>query len=85
MKWILLNNYAASALLNYLDDFITTGLPHSPQCTENLSLSIRLCHELGFPLHPGKYVGPATSLVVLGIDLDLVNQVTRFQWISCRL
>lgn len=68
-EWILLNNYAVSDLLNYLDDFITTGPPDSPLCTENLSLSIRLCHVLGFPLHPGKHVGATTSLVVLGIGV----------------
>ena len=32
---------------------------------------------LGLPLYPKKCEGPCTSLVVLGIELDSVNQIAR--------
>ena len=77
VEWILLNQHAVSDLLHYLDDFITAGPPHSPQCAYNLSTALAVCKSLGLPLHPNKCIGPATSLSVLGIELDSVQQVAR--------
>ena len=76
VEWILLNTHNVSALLHYLDDFITAGPPDTNQCAENLATSIAVCHSLGLPLHPDKCIGPSTCLVVLGIELDSVAQVT---------
>ena len=62
-------------LLQYLDDFITAGPPQSSQCAYNLNTAVSVCHRLGLPLHANKCVGPATSMAILGIELDSVNQV----------
>ena len=75
VEWILVHSYQISALLHYLDDFITAGPADSMQCAHNLSTALSVCKRLGLPLHPGKCEGPATVLVVLGIKLDSVNQV----------
>ena len=72
-----MHSYQIPDLLHYLDDFITAGPPESSQCAHNLSAAIAVCRRLGLPLHPGKCVGPSTVLVVLGIELDSVNQVAR--------
>ena len=77
VEWILLRKHHLSDLLHYLDDFITAGPPHSSQCAYNLNTAISVCHRLGLPLHADKCVGPATSMTVLGIELDSVNQVAR--------
>ena len=77
VEWILVHSYQIPDLLHYLDDFITAGPPESPQCANNLSIAISVCQRLGLPLHPGKCVGPSTVLVVLGIELDSVNQIAR--------
>ena len=77
VEWILVHSYQISDLLHYLDDFITAGPPESSQCANNLSIAISVCQRLGLPLHPGKCVGPSTVLVVLGIELDSVNQIAR--------
>ena len=77
VEWILLNPHNLSALLHYLDDFITAGPPDTNQCAENLATSIAVCRSLGLPLHPDKCIGPSTRLVVLGIELDSVAQVAR--------
>ena len=77
VKWILVHSFEVSDLLHYLDDFITAGPPASTQCARNLSTALAVCYQLGLPLHPGKCVGPAPVLTVLGIELDSVNQVAR--------
>ena len=77
VEWILINNYQVSDLLHYLDDFITAGPSESNVCARNLSVALRVCSELGLPLHPDKCEGPSTTLVVLGIELDSVNQTAR--------
>ena len=77
VEWILLNRHRVSDLLHYLDDFITAGPPHSSQCLVNLSTALSVCKRLGLPLHPKKCVGPSTSLIVLGIELDSLHQVAR--------
>jgi len=73
VEWILVHSHHIPALLHYLDDFITAGPPDSPQCAHNLAVALAVCKRLGLPLHPGKYMGPATVLVVLGIELDSVR------------
>ena len=77
VEWILLHKHRLSDLLHYLDDFITAGPPQSFQCAYNLNTAISVCHRLGLPLHANKCVGPATSMTILGIELDSVNQVAR--------
>ena len=36
-----------------------------------------VCHSLGLPPHPNKCIGPSTCLVVLGIELDSLDQAAR--------
>ena len=75
VEWVLVHPHQISALPHYLDDFITAGPPDSLQCAHNLHTALAVCTRLGLPLHPGKCGGPATVLLVLGIELDSVNQV----------
>ena len=77
VEWILVYSYEVSDLLHYPDDFITAGPPALTQCARNLSSAMAVCDQLGLPLHPGKCVGPAPVLTVLGIELDSVNQVAH--------
>ena len=77
VEWILVHTHNIPALRHYLDDFITAGPPDSPQCAHNLAIALAVCKRLGLPLHPGKCEGPATVLVVLGIELDSVSQIAR--------
>ena len=70
VEWILVHNYHVTFLRHYLDDFLTLGPPSSPVCHNNLQTCVRLCQQLGLPLHPDKLEGPATRLTILGIELD---------------
>ena len=79
VEWILLHSYHIPTLLHYLYDFITTA-PHSldsQQRLHNLSIALAVCKQLGLPIYLGKYESPATVLVVLGFELDSVNQAAR--------
>ena len=62
VEWILLHAHNVSALLHYLDDFITAGPLDTNQCAENLATSIAVCRSLGLPLHPDKCIGLSTRL-----------------------
>ena len=78
VEWILLKKHRLSDLLHYLDDFITAGPAQSSQCAYNLNTTVSVCHWLvGLPLHANKCVGSATSMAILGIELDSVNQVAH--------
>ena len=77
LEWILTNNYQVTNMVHYLDDFIMAGPPNSVVCAANLAESRQACAELGVPLHPDKCVGPTTTMVVLGIELDSVHQIAR--------
>ena len=57
---------------------ISSQLAPQPRLSaRNLSTALAVCDQLGLPLHPGKCVGPAPVLTVLGIELDCVNQVAH--------
>jgi len=75
VEWILVHSYQITDLLHYRNDFITADPPESSKCAHNLSIAVSVCRHLGLPLHPGKCVGPSTELVVLGIELDSINQI----------
>ena len=64
-------------LMHYLDDFITAGPADSLLCSHNLQTSLAVCRSLGLPLHPNKCIGPSTRSVVLGIELDSLDQTAR--------
>ena len=51
--------------------------PSTPHCVHNMSTALTVWKRLGLPLHLRKCEGPATVLVVLGIELDSINQAAR--------
>lgn len=77
VEWIIRNKHNVPDLMHYLDDFITAGPANSQQCSQNLQTSLAVCRSLGLPLHPSKCIGPSTCLVVLGIELDSLEQTAR--------
>ena len=77
VPFAILNRYNVADLMHYLDDFLTAGPAGSNQCAQNLQTSLAVCRSLGLPLHPGKCIGPHTRLVVLGIELDSIEQSAR--------
>jgi len=76
-EWILKSNYSIEDILHYLDDFVIAGPANSPICANHLSIATSVIKDLGLPLHPQKCVGPASCMVVLGIELDTVAETAR--------
>ena len=66
-------------LVHYLDDFLFWGPPGSPLCEVALGKATTLCDRLGLPTALHKTVGPATSLTLLGIEIDSMAMVLRLQ------
>lgn len=56
--------------LHYLDDFLFLGMPGSPQGARYLTTALDTFRSIGIPVAAQKTVGPATSLVFLGILID---------------
>lgn len=50
---------------------------NSVVCASNLQVAVAVVAGLGLPLHPQKCMGPATCIVVLGIELDTAAQIAR--------
>ena len=69
LEWTTLTR-GATYLKHYLDDFVTTGHPHTQECKQNLDLLVDTCELLGFPLAADKREGPVTCLNFLGIEVD---------------
>ena len=55
---------------HYLDDFSLVAPPASSVCGENLRVALGTCEELGFQVATEKTEGPATTITLLGIEVD---------------
>jgi hypothetical protein len=75
--WCLVHNWDVLDLLHYLDDYFTLGPPNSDVCALRLKAIDQAATDIGIPLSPDKCVGPTTSLVFLGIELDSVKMTAR--------
>lgn len=73
LLWIIMKEGEANGI-NYQDDFLLFGAPHSPQCAVSLTMALRLCGSLGVPIAPGKTENPTTKLVLLEIELDTATK-----------
>lgn len=73
----MVNNYGIDDLLHYLDDFILAAPANSFICTSNLLVSVSVVATLGLPLHSQKCLGPASYMVVMGIELDTTAKIAR--------
>ena len=74
LQWILVNYFGISNLFHYLDDFFFIGLPGTSDCHQALQA---LCQAVQAPLKPEKVIGPATLLIILGIELDTIKRQAR--------
>ena len=50
---------------------------NSVVCASNIQVAVAVVAWLGLPLHPQKCLGPASCMVVLGIELDTAAQIAR--------
>ena len=59
--------------IHYIDDFLTIGALNSLQCFHNVAIMEAVCEQAGLPTEPTKSVGPASTIVFLGIEIDTIQ------------
>ncbi len=64
-------------IAHYIDDFITVGAPQSQECQNNVEIMDETFAESGLPVELEKNEGPASTLGVLGLELDTVAMEVR--------
>ena len=64
-------------IFHYVDDFIIVGKPNSEECASALATTLECFSILGVPAEPSKCEGPATTLPILGIEIDTVQMQLR--------
>ena len=69
LSWYLQQS-EISWVFHHLDDFVIIGAPHSPQYARSLVILDEICTILHIPMAAHKRDGPATHLVILGIEND---------------
>ena len=57
-------------MFHYVDDFIIVGDANSSSCSQGLSTLLQTFAGVGTPVEPDKCEGPASCLIVLGIEID---------------
>ena len=77
MEWILRNYFQVTNCFHYLDDFSLAAPASSSACLDALCDMLLLCRAVGAPVKPEKVLGPATTLTILGIELDTVARQAR--------
>ena len=72
LLWIMQKNGVTWAL-HYIDDFLTIGGPDSSECLRNMQLMEETCAQAGLPIEQSKSMGPSSSIVFLGIEMDSIT------------
>ena len=69
LLWILVFIFGIEHVIHYLDDFFVCHSTHQ-RCHQDMVTMQSAFSELGVPLAPDKVLGPSTSIVYLGIEID---------------
>ncbi|KAJ1146364.1 hypothetical protein NDU88_012641 [Pleurodeles waltl] len=77
LEWALHKRHPVGGKMHYLDDFLFVGKPDTDECANLLMAFQKLAEEIGVPLAMDKTVGPSTSLVFLGIKLDIIAGTSK--------
>lgn len=76
IQWLVCETADSSNMDHLLDDFFMAGVSYF-DCLHVVYTFESICKDLGIPLCEEKKVGPITSLVYLGLELDSVNQTIK--------
>ena len=76
VEWVI-RQKGVMYIWHYMDDFILAGGPDSDQCAAFIALALQVFRVLGIPIELSKSEGPATTLSVLGIEIDTVAMQLR--------
>ena len=69
LLWMLVFIFGIEHVIHYLDDFFVCHSTHQ-RCHQDMVTMQSAFSELGVPLAPDQVLGPSTSTVYLGIEID---------------
>ena len=80
LEWVVKKVGSFDLICHYMDDFFIVGgalddKSHIPSCQTSVMNFESVCADLGVPLAANKSVGPSTSLVFLGLEIDSIRQI----------
>ena len=76
LEWVV-RQAGVRHIYHYIDDFVLLGPPRHNECADALLTLRQVCDNLGVRIAEEKTEGPATTLVVLGIEIDTVAMTLR--------
>ena len=76
IEWIAQKKLHIDHILHLLDDFLIVSPTHN-LCKQQLDLFLMLCHYLGIPMAPEKTLGPFSTILFAGIELDSAKMEGR--------
>ena len=85
VKWILINHYKITDIVNYSDDFFKVCCKILLFAQSELQQVINAFHDLGIPLAEDKIEGPVLKLIFLGITInsrDMTIEVPQEKYID---
>ncbi len=72
VEWAIKEKAGSSRIIHFCDDFLLCG-ESNLSCKSLLDKFISVCKTLGVPLAHEKTVGPSTSIVFLGLQIDSIK------------
>ena len=75
LQWLL--EAQGVKTIQYLNDFLTVGVPDSGKCKLALERIVRLCTSLGVPIVHHNTEGPTCRITFLGIEPDSESGTVR--------
>ena len=69
IEWIT-RQKEVELVFHYVDNFIVVGDANSSSCSQGLATLLQTFADVGAPVEPGRCEGPASCLIVLGIEID---------------
>ena len=77
LEWVLKQQSNNSNVIHYLDDFLVAGNKGTDDCARLMANFSFICSDLGVPLAHEKTIGPTTSLVFLGLEIDTISMTIQ--------
>lgn len=77
LEWAIKERTGLDTVHHYLDDFIFIGSENTDHCSQLMTSFEIMCSEFGIPLNKDKTLGPTTSLIFLGLEIDTISMQIR--------
>lgn len=77
LEWVIRLHAPQGKVEHYLDDYLFGGKGDTDQCATTMATFFNCCQQLGVPVANEKTVGPTTTLIFLGLEIDSILMQIR--------